>query len=544
MTTKVLAVRFPVVLKAVIVSFLIPTSNCFVELTISHRRNPRLDPLTLCSTHLLPSKVPSRSPVRIIHEPHFQLSAHSQQRAGESVARDKKHTARSLAVEALLLQSHLPIADRLSSLPSFTALSLRDRAFCRLLIATVERRFGQIDALLQDRLDRKPPAFVHAVLRVGVAQIVFLDTPPHAAVQATVSLVRHRRHRGLVNAVLRRISATTTNNNDGDPNATITCNAAPWLVQALTKDWGVATTEQIIACAMEESPRTITVHPERVVEAGYAEEICEAVPYVAAQFVEAEILPQGSIRVRNQPGPINEWPMFDDGVWWCQDPSATLPALAIQSALGREEHSSSSSPPSVIDLCAAPGGKTAQLVSFGYHVTAVDASSQRSKRLRENMERISSSSKTWRSLVADGTVWMDAETSSRADAVLIDVPCSATGTASKRPDVLRKEVDTMRELLPLQQKLAQHAIDHLVRAGGIVVYATCSLLQCESEDQVRTLLATNANRLEVVPFEPGTIPGFDRAITNEGWMRVLPGSFPEIGACDGFFVARLRKIAA
>ena len=241
------------------------------------------------------------------------------------------------------------------------------------------------------------------------------------------------------------------------------------------------------------------------------------------------------------------------GAWWCQDPAATIPALALYKALLRHSKSTNDSTTSsktyhVVDLCAAPGGKTAQLCNlFDKNeavVTAVELSSRRSERLAQNRARLGMN---WETVVADASEWLPS-TGTIIDAVLLDVPCTATGTASKRPDVLRRSATDMTELLDVQQKLAQHAANNILPVGGIMVYATCSLLKQESEDQVMKLLQHNngtAARLETVPLEPGEIPGFDECIDEHGWMRVIPGALSgtSLEQCDGFFVARLRRIA-
>ena len=194
----------------------------------------------------------------------------------------------------------------------------------------------------------------------------------------------------------------------------------------------------------------------------------------------------------------------------------------------------------MIDVCAAPGGKTAQLANYNFaSITAIEISAKRSQRLMDNMQRLRHE---WNIVVADGCDYLPPQL---VDAVVVDVPCTATGTGSKRPDVLRRDSD-LTELLNIQQRLVRHVADHMIRIGGIIVYSTCSLLQQESEDQVTKLLARTDGRviLENVPFQKGEIPGFDEAIDSNGWIRVLPGALEgSLGQCDGFFVARLRRIA-
>jgi 16S rRNA (cytosine967-C5)-methyltransferase len=257
---------------------------------------------------------------------------------------------------------------------------------------------------------------------------------------------------------------------------------------------------------------------------------------------EAELLEHGSIRVPElESSIISKWPGFDQGEWWVQDPSASLPALALYNTLviqderkPRELH--------VVDLCSAPGGKTAQLCSLGFgKVTAVEVSSRRTKPLKDNLERLGMMERC-EIVISDGREWKPNE-DHRVDAVLLDAPCSATGVGSRRPDVLQKSPD-LKEITKLQRELAVHAVDNLLKPGGVMVYATCSLLKSESEDQMQWLLAReDGPKIEVIPFEPGELGGFDEAIDENGWLRIIPGHLPgSLSYCDGFFVARIRRM--
>jgi 16S rRNA (cytosine967-C5)-methyltransferase len=221
--------------------------------------------------------------------------------------------------------------------------------------------------------------------------------------------------------------------------------------------------------------------------------------------------------------------------------SATLPALAVRSAMTVSEAFRRHDPITVVDLCAAPGGKTAQLCDFGVFdtVIAVEKSKSRVKRLEENKARLKLDFEV---VVADGSTWNPTQ---KAHAVLLDAPCTATGTASKRPDVLRRS-ENYEDLVETQFRLACNAVDNILSEGGILVYATCSLLKQESEHQILRLLDSYPGVMEQLPIQEGELPGFDSCINaTHGWVRVLPGD-PELVAsgmdpCDGFFVARLRK---
>jgi len=263
------------------------------------------------------------------------------------------------------------------------------------------------------------------------------------------------------------------------------------------------------------------------------------VEQIQKQFGEnATILPHGSIRVgKNTTGAVTQWPLYEEGMWWVQDASATLPAIALHNALENKYDDVNNL--HVVDMCAAPGGKTAQLMSLGFgSVTAIEVSPRRSRRLVENLERLNFHDKCT-VVVDDASKWTPDE--GKVAGVIVDVPCSATGTGSKRPDVLRREKESLENLLETQECLARHCAENILEVGGIMVYATCSLLKQESEDQVQKLL--DSGLVETLPFAPGEIPGFDKSIDKNGWLRVLPGFLPgELESCDGFFVARLAKI--
>lgn len=318
-------------------------------------------------------------------------------------------------------------------------------------------------------------------------------------------------------------------------------NIAPWLVEEWKQSWGDDTAATIAESFMQQSSIDVSVNYEPGTTTK-EERRTQQEKIQSAFGNDMEILPQGSIRVgKNVAGAVTEWPLYHEGCWWVQDVSATLPALALYNILANTEDGVNNM--HVVDLCAAPGGKTAQLVSLGFgNVTAIELSPRRSRRLVENLERLNMQDRCT-VCIADGSEWVPDE---QVMGILVDVPCSATGTGSKRPDVLRRDQD-LGNLLEVQQKLAQHCADHILAPSGIMVYATCSILKQESENQVEKLLARGRNGkgalLETIPFMPGEVPGFDNAIDDNGWLRVLPGVLPgSLSSCDGFFVARLKRI--
>jgi 16S rRNA (cytosine967-C5)-methyltransferase len=467
------------------------------------------------------------------------------------VSKKTTSSVRLLAALALLPRngSAAFLVDALENLEGYKKLSTRDRSFGRLLVTTTERRLGQIDKVLElcekDGLKAKKrlgriDLYVQAVLRVGAVQILFLGVPPHAAVKETVDVLRLDKSIKVpearikfVNAVLRRLSR------EGPEllaKTALSDNVAEWLHTEWKEAWGDEATNRIIESAMEETPRCLSVKLDP--QASFEEQL-KRIEEIAGWFPEAEILPQGSVIVPTPPpGAISVWPLYQEGAWWLQDVSATLPGIALYSGLsqGGEQNIDNLH---VVDMCAAPGGKTAQLSTYGFaSVTAVERSAKRSRRLEQNKERLKMD---WDMVVADGTEWTPGDKA--VAGVLLDVPCTATGTGSKRPDVLRKDPQ-YQDLLETQYALACHAADNILQPDGILVYATCSLLKQESEDQVAKLLERqDGAKLETIPFQPGELPGFDESIDENGWMRVLPGSLTgNLKQCDGFFVARLRVV--
>jgi 16S rRNA (cytosine967-C5)-methyltransferase len=467
----------------------------------------------------------------------------------KGVSKDPNSSVRYLAAKALLPGSPGYLVDKLEGLTGYKQLPTRDRSFGRLMVTTTERRLGQIDKVLElcqnDGVNSKRKLgridlYVQAVLRVGAVQLLFLGVPPHAAVKETVDVLRLDRSIKVpesrikfVNAVLRRLSRE---GQDLLAKTSLSDNVAEWLHNEWKEAWGEGATSRIIESAMEETPRCLSI---KLDPQDSSEERMERKKEIAGWFPESEILPHGSVVIpKPPPGAISVWPLYQEGAWWLQDVSATLPAIALYNGLSQRGEKQVDDM-HVVDMCAAPGGKTAQLCTYGFaSVTAVEKSVKRSRRLEQNKERLKMD---WEIIVADGSEWIPSDKT--VAGILVDAPCTATGTGSKRPDVLRKDPQ-YKELLKDQYALACHAADNILQPDGILVYATCSLLKQESEHQVAKLLEReDGAKLETVPFQPGEIPGFDESIDENGWMRVLPGSLTgSLNRCDGFFVARLRVV--
>jgi len=422
--------------------------------------------------------------------------------------------ARASALDLLrdVLRKSIPFDDAFDAHPELRDLDPRDRGFVRLLVATVLRRLGQIDELIQGSLAKPglPKATVHDILRLGTAQLVFLGTPAHAAVDTAVELAAARGaepYKGLINAVLRRI---------GREGADIAAkqdagrlNTPDWLWLAWRQAYGIGRTRGIVEAHLHEAPLDITAKSD---------------PAAWAAPLEATLLPTGTLR-RPPGGIITDLPGFAEGAWWVQDLAASLPAKLFGDLAGKR----------VYDLCAAPGGKTAQLVAQGAAVTAVDRSAKRLERVRENLSRLNLSAEI---LAADVASWNPDQP---ADAVLLDAPCSATGAIRRHPDILRvKTPEDIGKLARAQNRLLAHAVD-LVKPGGTLIYCTCSIQPEEGEAQIDRIL-TRDPRVERVPIEPGDLGGMAELINERGELRSLPGMLSELGGIDGFFVARLRRL--
>jgi 16S rRNA (cytosine967-C5)-methyltransferase len=422
--------------------------------------------------------------------------------------------SRQAAVEILVscLDKGQPLDEALARHAGFAGLDPRDRAFVRLLLATTLRRLGEIDVVLAALIERPlegPNAVGRQVLRLGAAQLLFLGTAPHAAVDTSVRLIEdaHLPHlKGLANAVLRRISREgVAILGDRDPAR---LNTPQWLWTSWAEAYGEDTTRAIAAAHLIEAPLDLTPRSNTGFWAGR---------------LEAEVLPTGTLR-RTGGGHIAELAGFAEGAWWVQDAAATLPVRLMGEVAGKR----------VADLCAAPGGKTMQLCAAGANVTAVDISARRMIRVGENLARAGLAAEL---VTADASKWTAAE---KFDAILLDAPCSGTGTLRRHPDIawLKDEEDVGRLTLT-QDRLLLHAVEQL-EPGGTLVYAVCSLQEDEGLARIEALLARD-KRLGRVPVQPAELPGLDAALTSDGDVRTLPSMWPERGGLDGFYIARLSR---
>jgi 16S rRNA (cytosine967-C5)-methyltransferase len=402
---------------------------------------------------------------------------------------------------------------------SLRELSDRDRALARRIVATVLRRLGTLRRLIGDLLERGLPKSgtqVENALLIGAAQLLFLDVPRHAAVDLSVRLVqgdhRNARYAGLVNAVMRRIAHGGTGLLAGYESLHL--DTPEWLFARWAKAYGEDKAHAIALVHHLEPPLDITVKSD---------------PDGWAERLGGRRMPTGSVRLASH-GQISALPGYADGEWWVQDAAAALPAKLFGDLRGR----------TVADLCAAPGGKTAQLISAGASVTAIDQSASRMARLLENLSRTRLAAST---VIANAADWKP-DAPATFDAVLIDAPCTSTGTIRRHPDIpWRKTPEDIVTLSALQKRLLTRAID-LTRSGGTIVYCTCSLEPEEGEDIVSA--AVDQGRVRRKPITEAEFPAITDFITPLGALRTLPCHWPDpdfhMYGLDGFFAARLERV--
>ncbi|MBL8644270.1 MAG: methyltransferase [Rhodospirillaceae bacterium] len=391
----------------------------------------------------------------------------------------------------------------------------RDRAFARLLAATTLRRLGQIDAVLAKYLDREPPALTQDVLRLSAAQILFVGTPVHAAVATGVEMIKRgpqAKFAGLVNAVLRRVSEKGEALVKSQKAEAL--NTPVWLRDSLSVQYGPGVAGEIGSAHLNEAPVDLTLKDDATV-------------LTWAQALKADVLPTGSLRLTNA-GRIEDLPGFAEGAWWVQDAAAALPARILLNALGTAKGRR------VIDLCAAPGGKTLQLAAAGCVVTAVDDSSKRLQRVAENLKRTNLKADAVR---ADVLTWQPAQL---ADAVLLDAPCSSTGTIRRHPDLpyLKDTGDIARQAG--RQRAMLTAAAKMLKPGGVLVYSVCSLNADEGEHVIEAALA-DMPEFTREPVPASVLGGSLEFLNSRCDLRTLPSHWPTYGGLDGFYAALLRK---
>lgn len=416
----------------------------------------------------------------------------------------------AIAVLDAVLRRGQSLSDALEAMPK--SLTGSDAAFARAIAAGGLRRLNQIDAVVKTYLTKPLPAGagpVPLILHAAAAEILVVGAAAHAAVDCANKLAAQdkggKHFRGLVNAVLRKV--TTEGRTIFGAQDAAQMNTPPWAWEDWANAYGEATARAIAEAHLKEAPLDLSVKdPTQMAH--------------WAEALSAEVLPTGSLR-RAAGGRIESLPGFADGAWWVQDAAAALPVQMLGSVRGK----------TVIDLCAAPGGKTAQLAALGAHVIAVDRSADRLRLLQDNLKRLGLDASV---LAADALTWRPTEL---ADAVLLDAPCTATGTVRRHPDLLiNKSRGDVFRLAEDQAALLRAAIQ-MVKPGGTIVYSVCSLQREEGPEVVSN--AVQAERLALTPQE---FPALAPFIDSNGDLRTLPSHWPDKGGLDGFYAARLQRL--
>ncbi len=401
--------------------------------------------------------------------------------------------------------------------PAFRNLDQNDQALVKAILLATLRHLPIIEALFASLVDRPLPsgarALVH-VLHIAAAQIIYLDVPDHAAVDLAVEQAnidpRNRRFAALVNAVLRRLireKPTLVAKVEAE-----TLNAPPWFAERLQATYGDKA-RQILDAHTVVSAIDLTVKSN---------------PQGWADRLDGILLPTGTVRLAAISGPVTELPGFAEGEWWVQDAAASIPAQLFADVAGMR----------IADLCAAPGGKTAQLITAGAKVTAVDLSRNRLRRLGENLDRLRLDAEL---VEANCLQW---QPDAAFDAVLLDAPCSSTGTVRRHPDIpWTKSLSDIEKLSALQEKMLRHAAT-LIRPGGTIVFSNCSLDPMEGEDMVQRIVETEPNRQRKT-IDKTDWPGLEEAVTDRGEMRTTPVMLPNgnarLAGMDGFFASVLTR---
>lgn len=380
-----------------------------------------------------------------------------------------------------------------------------DRARAQRLVTACLRVMDRCDRMLGPHLQKRPAPHVMNALRLGVYEICAAGAADHGVVNAYVSLMQERpksRHfKGLVNAVLRKVAAET------DKWDALPAPMMPkWLRKPLVADFGKETVASIEAAHAKGAPLDISAKTDGA---------------AVAEALSAQVLPTGSLRLESG-AQVTRLSGFEAGDWWVQDAAAALPAMILNAQAGER----------VLDMCAAPGGKTMQLAAAGAQVTALDISERRMERVRENLARCGLSAQT---AVGDALEFEGAA----YDAILLDAPCTATGTIRRHPDLpYAKDGSDFPALFELQEHLIDRALG-LLKPGGRLVYCTCSLLIDEGEEQVRDALARHSDLR--VDLDALALKGVDPAWIGPEGLRTRPDYWAQHGGLDGFFVTVFRR---
>ncbi|WP_417743611.1 RsmB/NOP family class I SAM-dependent RNA methyltransferase [Salipiger sp.] len=410
--------------------------------------------------------------------------------------------AQSVALLGQVLGQGRLLSDAMTG-AAWEAMPAPDRAAAQRMAQDVLRNLERCDRVLKPHLRKAPPLFVRNVLRLGAWELA-TGGAAHGVVNECVQIIAGDRKthsmKGLVNAVLRKLTEEAP-----AKWPTLRVPRLPrWLREPLSVAWGTKAVAAMEAAHLAGAPLDLSAK-------GDAAELAAAVGGV--------LLPTGSVRLENA-GQVSALPGYDTGEWWVQDAAAALPARLLGDVTGL----------SVLDMCAAPGGKTMQLAAAGARVTALDLSEARMGRVRENLARtgLEVAMVTGDALEHDGSY----------DAILLDAPCSATGTIRRHPDLPQaKQGEGISELIGLQAAMIDHALS-LLAPGGRLAFCTCSLIPDEGECQVEEALARHPGLEVLRPEAAGVEDGWR---SEEGGLRLRPDFWAERGGMDGFYMAILRK---
>lgn len=400
-----------------------------------------------------------------------------------------------------------------------TDASPQEKAFVKRLILTALRRQEFLKKVINGYSQKPLPqklAPVHFLILLGAVEILYFSTPEYAVVSSYVDIAKRTCGKyagGFVNAVLRKICQN---------KQSILQTAEPVFFpkafrRILRDDYSPKQIAAIEKSALIEPPLDLTVKDS---PAGWAEKL------------NGKLLPNGSVRLYAA-GAVNTLPGYDEGQWWVQDMASSLPAAALGNIAGKH----------ILDLCAAPGGKTAQLLNAGAKVTALDVSSRRLRTMDENLRRLGF--KTEKTICADAVEFLQ-NGGDAFDIILLDAPCSATGTLRRHPEIVHtRGLKDIEKSVAVQKKMLAAAAPR-VAAGGLLLYAVCSLSKAEGEKQIRDFLASNPE-FEIKPVDTAAITGqkpnaLDDMFTPEGFLRCLPSYLTKDGGLDGFFIALLQKV--
>lgn len=403
--------------------------------------------------------------------------------------------------------------------PAYLDLSDQDRLLVKAILLSTLRNYQIIEKFLDHLLEKPLPTgavSLRHILRIGAAQILYLDVPDHSAVDLAVEQAnidpRNRRFANLVNAILRRMAREKEKMLPklGEKTAML----PDWYAKKLSKSYGFNRARKMMQLMSQPAPVDITVKSDAD---------------LWADKLGGTKLTDWSVRLDKLDGPLQSLLGFEDGDWWVQDLAASLPARLFGDLNGKR----------VIDLCAAPGGKTAQLILAGAEVTALDRSKSRLNRLNENLDRLKLTAQTEISRMEKY------QTEDLFDMALLDAPCSSTGTIRRHPDVVwTKDEGDISYLADVQKGLLDHAIT-LIKPGGVIIFSNCSLEPEEGEDMITQYVADNQDKVEIEPIDSSLCPGFQSAITEDGFIRTTPdfslNEDDQLQGADGFFAARLRK---